>query len=168
MARQLIHSFTIKIANNNKPKRQYSGNTKISRKCYAVVVKENGILKARIDTSPVEEISKLIIIPFTDRSFDLKGKTYVFYKNKDEHNHHVCRIRTTDQAELFPGLPTQYDALHENLLIAGYIVSKDGNLYFDYIDLVAFSETNNGYLEDVRINKDKPVFNNEYNRDKSS
>lgn len=168
MARELVHSFTIKIATNNKPKREFLRTNKVSRKCQAIVIKDEGILKARINISPLEESEELIVIPFTERSLDLKGKTYVFLKNKDEHNHYVCIIRDIHKADLYPGLNTQYDALHEGLLISGYIIRKDGKLYFDYEDIINFSEKSSGYLEDVRIREDKPVFNNEYNGNKSS
>lgn len=167
MGRELVHSFTIKIVPFNKPKRESSNNVKVSRKCYAVVIKDKNVLKARINISPVEDKDEFLILDFTSNSLNLKGKTHVFLKDKDKYNHYVCVIRDIDKAYLFPGVDSQYDALHENLLIAGYIVRKEGKLYFDYKDLIAFHE-NGQHIENVKILENKPIFNNEYNRDKSS
>lgn len=160
MAKELIHSFKIKLASINKPKKQYSG-TVISRKCIAIVIKIDGILKAKINTSPVEESDNFIVIDFTDKSLELKGKTYVFLKQKDKYNHFVCIIRDINKANLFPGLPCQYDVLHEGLVISGHIIRKDGKMYFNYEDLLSFKEGSQ-FMEDVRIKEDKPLFNNEY------
>ena len=144
MAKQLIHSFAIKAVAVKKVKRESKTVTKVGKKCQAVVIKDDDILKARLITSPIENNKELLnefpIIPFTSNSFNLKGKTYVFCKNKDEYGHNICIIRDKLIAKLHPGLNSQYYVLRENLLISGYIIKKDNKYYFDYEDLIAFTE----------------------------
>lgn len=144
MAKQLIHSFAIKDVTVNKVKRESKAVTKVGKKCQAVVIKDDDILKARLTTSPVtdseETLNEFLVLPLTPDSFNLKGKTKVFLKEKDKYGHYVCVIRDELTAKLHPGVDTQFDTLHEGLLISGHVVKKNGKQYFDYEDLVAFTE----------------------------
>lgn len=144
MAKQLIHSFAIKAVAVNKVKRESKSFTKVGKKCQAVVIKDDDILKARLTTSPVadseETLNEFLVLPLTPNSFNLKGKTKVFFKEKDKYGHYVCVIRNELTAKLHPGVSTRFDTLHEGLLISGHVVKKDGKQYFDYEDLVAFTE----------------------------
>ena len=144
MAKQFIHSFAIKAVAVNKVKRESKAVTKVGKKCQAVVIKDNDVLKARLTTSPVagskETLNEFLVLPLTPNSFNLKGKTKVFLKEKDKYGHYVCVIRDELTAKLHLGVDTQFDTLHEGLLISGHVVKKDGKQYFDYEDLVAFTE----------------------------
>lgn len=138
-------AFTINIASKVKVKHETNSSTKLGKKCLAVVIKDNdNILKARLVTSPVEDnewFNEFRVIAFTEDSFNLKGKTHVFLKERDKYGHKVCVIRNYYmQIRLYPGLDTQYDALYEGLLVRGHIVKKNCKHYFDYEDLVAFTE----------------------------
>ena len=157
MAKQLVHSFAIKIASPVKAVKNKSTSGKISRKCLAVVIIEDNVLKARITTSPVEEQPEYLVIPFTEDSYDLKGRTHVFLKEKDKYGS-ICIIRDIFEANINPGSLSQYDALKEKLLISGYIIRKEGKLYFKYEELVAFTEKGT-YITDPKIKYDKPLFN---------
>lgn len=157
--------FTIKIA-SPKIKREVK-SSKISRRCLAVVISDNGTLKARIATSPVEDNQEYLVIPFTDNSYSLKGKTHVFLKHKDKYNNFVCVIRDTIKANFSPGTNSQYDAIKEGLLLAGRIIKIKEKLYFDYETLIAFSETA-AHINEVNIKENTPLFNNEHKLDKSS
>lgn len=149
-------NFTINVAKVNKPK----GNSskQVSRKCLAVVITDENTIKARIDTSPVEGCNEFLVLPFTTKSLELKGKTIVFFKDKDKYGHNQCYFRTTTDALINPGTNNQFDALRPGLLISGYIKRIDGKLYFDYEDLVAYKE-GGVHITDIRINEDKPIFN---------
>lgn len=158
--------FTINLA--SKPKRESKPTgSNISRKCYAVVKEIDGEFKAVININKQhirlkegdELSSEQLILPFTERSLDLKGKIYVFLKEKDKYGHYVCVIRDTMNAELHPGLPTQYNTVHENLLLAGHIIRKNGIMYFEYEDLVAYHYLSESCICDVRVDNDKPLFN---------
>lgn len=158
--------FTINLA--SKPKRESKPTgSNISRKCYAVVKEIDGEFKAVININKQhirlkegdELSSEQLILPFTEKSLDLKGKTYVFLKEKDKYGHYVCVIRDTMNAELHPGLPIQYNTVHENLLLAGHIIRKNGIMYFEYEDLVAYHYLSESRICDVRVDNDKPLFN---------
>lgn len=159
-------SFTINIASKPKHGSKPTGNN-ISRKCYAVVKEIDGEFKAVINMDKQhirfkkgDELSnEQLILPFTKRSLDLKDKIYVFLKEKDKYGHYVCVIRDTTTANLFPGLPTQYNAVHENLLLAGHIIRKNDKMYFEYEDLVAHHYLSESYICDVKVDNTKPLFN---------
>lgn len=152
MAHELVHSFGIKIAKTYKVKKTNS-ITVVSKKISAVVILENGTYKARITTSPVEGCpTEYRVLPFTPNSLTLKGKTYVFTKNKDKYGKYVCVIRDANKANFSPGIDEQYDIFKPGVVISGRIIKKDGVLYFDYIDLIAYKE--NGKLID-NLNVDR-------------
>lgn len=158
--------FTINLASKPKRKSKQTGNN-ISRKCYAVVKEIDGEFKAVININKQhirlkegDELSnEQLVLPFTERSLDLKGKIYVFLKEKDKYGYYVCMIRDTMTANLAPGLPTQYNVVHENLLLAGHIIRKDGKMYFEYEDLVAYHYLSESRICDVKVDNDKPLFN---------
>lgn len=143
MAHKLIHSFAIKLVSPSKVKRESKSFIKVGRKCQAVVILDDKQWKARLTTSPVEDEripDEFLVLPFTDSSLSLKGKTHVFLKEKDKYGRYVCIIRNKLNAELHPGLNVQYNVFHERLLISGHIVKKEGKHYFEYEELIAFTE----------------------------
>lgn len=166
MVKVFLPKFTIKPV--YKPKVEHHNvGTNISRKCLAVVAEIDGEFKAiiNIDKHHIilkegdEPSNEQLVLPFTDKSLSLKGKTYVFKKDKDESNHYVCVIRDTYNANTHPGLKSQYNALHPNLLIAGHIIRKNGKMYFNYEDLISHHYLCETHLCNVRIDADKPLFN---------
>ena len=158
--------FTINIASKSKHGSKPTSSN-ISRKCYAVVKEINGEFKAVININKQhirlkkgdELSSEQLILPFTKRSLDLKNKIYVFLKEKDKYGHYVCVIRDKMTANLFPGLLTQYNAIHENLLLAGHIIRNNGKMYFEYEDLVAYHYLSEFHIYDVNVDNNKPLFN---------
>ena len=166
MIKLRIPTFTIKTASKSKRESKPTGSN-ISRKCYAVVKEIDGEFKAviNIDKKYIhlkegDELSnEQLILPFTKRSLDLKDKIYVFLKEKDKYGHYICIIRNIMTANLSPGLPTQYNTVHENLLLAGYIIRKDGKMYFEYEDLVKHHYLSKSSLCEVKIDTTKPLFN---------
>ena len=62
-------------------------------------------------------------------------------------------------ANLSPGLSTQYNTVHENLLLAGHIIRKNGKMYFEYEDLVAYHYLAESRICDVKVDNTKPLFN---------
>lgn len=158
--------FAVNLA--SKPKRKFKLiGSNISRKCYAVVKEIDGEFKAVININKQhirlkeeDELSnEQLILPFTERSLDLKDKIYVFLKEKDKYGHYVCIIRDTMTANLSPGLPIQYNTVHENLLLAGHIIRKNDKMYFEYEDLVAYHYLSESRICDVKVDNTKPLFN---------
>lgn len=159
-------AFTIKLASKPKRETNLKGNN-ISRKCLAVVKEIDGEFKAVINLDKKyirlkegDELSnEQLVLPFTEKSLDLRDKLYVWLKKKDKYGHNVCIIRDSFTAHLHPGIPTQYDVFKENILISGHIVRKDGKMYFNYEDLVAFNYLNESYIIDINVDDTKPLFN---------
>ena len=161
-------SFNVKLA--FKPKRNNSSikNSIVSRKCFAVVKLIEGEFKAVINIDKkriyLKEGDKLsneqLILPFTDKSLELRNKTHVWLKYKDKYGHNICVIRESKLANISPGLSIQYDALKDNLLISGHIIRKDGKLYFNYEDLIASNYlSNSAKLSIANEDETKPLFN---------
>ena len=148
-------SFTINVANKAKVERKTTKKS-ISRKCLAKVILDNGEYKAAINW---KDLNNILIIPFTNESLSLKGKTNVFSKVKDIHGHNICVIRTSEESNINPGTSTQYSPFRENLLIAGYIIRKDGKMLFDYSDLVAYAHDTEYFVNNIKIDESKPLFN---------
>lgn len=157
--------FSINIA--NKPKHIKSTGTTISRKCFAVVkIIENefkaiiNIDKQKIRIKEGDEISnEQIVLPFTEQSLSLHNKIYVWLKHKDKYNHDICIIRDPNVAEMRPGIPAQYNVLKDNLLIVGHIIRKNGKMYFDYEDVIAFHYLAQSKINNISIDDTKPLFN---------
>lgn len=109
-----------------------STNKQITRILYCTACKnEEGIWFAHINTRGIEGYEEVTILPFTEKSFDLKGRTDVFYREKDKYNHYIHVLRNSFLAELNPGSTELYCTLAENSIFSGYIVKIDGILQFD-------------------------------------
>lgn len=166
MTKVFLPNFTINIA--SKPKQESRGVPVISRKVLAIVAKIDNEYKAIINHEQKEVFYKegdttstdKLILPFTEQSLSPKDKTYVWTKFKDKTtNKQICIIRDIITANLHPGTIDQYDTVIENLLIAGFIVRKDGKMLFKYTDLIAFHYANEGKINIVQIDETKPIFN---------
>ena len=116
--------------------------TKVSRKTVGKVEVENGKFVVRVSAFEVQrniEKSSLpaqLVLPLTDKSFELKGREKVFSHSKGEHGY-VCYLRTKERANLFPGIPEQYTTVAPNWMCSGYVVRIKGKLYFDLGEAIA-------------------------------
>lgn len=144
----------VAVPKTSRVPKALQGYTKVGSKQLAVVIIENGIFKARLTTSPVEETQEFKVVDFTPRSLELKGKSCVFYKNKDKYNHNVCYMRDATTSKHNPGTTDQYDVFKENILISGHLYRKDGVLYFDYEKLMAF-KANGTRLDELMIDSNQ-------------
>lgn len=148
-------NFTINIA--AKPKVKRTSAYKISRRCYAVIIIENGNVKARV--SLLNDISNpdYLLLPLTKNSFDLKGKEYVFTIKKYNHNKPILIIRSYEDSIFKPGSKTQYTPFKHNSLVAGKVIKTDNGMLFDYETLVAVNE-NGTHINPVKVDTSKPLF----------
>lgn len=145
MANINFSGFTINIAKSHK--RKITKPTRISRLCRArVILDENGKFVAEINLHNEENYPAHLIIPFTENSYNLKGKIYVFTIHKTERNNYTCYVRDKLEASINPGLSIQYSPFKPNMVVGGYIVCIDGKKYFDYIQLVSFNYNYNDYM----------------------
>ena len=106
---------------------------------------ENGTYKVSIsmDNDPVHP--DLLVFDFTERSYDLTGKTNVFSRTVDSKGRRIRFIRNLINAKFMPGLPEQYIPFAPNWIVRGYIVKDNGTMKFDFKSLVGID----GYTMDV-------------------
>lgn len=87
------------------------------------------------------------ILPFTKKSYDLKGKTSIFSKTKGKYGY-IRHIRTEDKAKDFPGDSDKYVPFAPNWIVKGDIINDKGVLKFDFIELLTIKGYNNMIHED--------------------
>ena len=106
---------------------------------------EEGTYKVSIsmDNDPVHP--DLLILDFTERSYDLTDKTNVFSRTVDSKGRRIRFIRNPMNAKFMPGLPEQYIPFAPNWIVRGYIVRDNGIMKFDFKSLVGID----GYIMDI-------------------
>ena len=87
------------------------------------------------------------ILPFTKRSYDLKGKTSIFSKTKGKYGY-IRHIRTEDKAKVFPGDSDKYVPFAPNWMVKGNIINDKGILKFDFVELLTIKGYTNMIHED--------------------
>lgn len=125
--------FTIKPA-ALKPKKDptVSNNKKyLTKILYCIAHNTDNGWKAYINTRGLEGYEDLTILPFTEKSFELKGRRDVFLHHKDSTGHWVRIMRNQIDSIISPGSPEVYCTLCENDCFTGHIIKIDGILQFD-------------------------------------
>lgn len=87
------------------------------------------------------------ILPFTKRSYDLKGKTSIFTKTKGKYGY-TRYVRTEDKAKVFPGDSDKYVPFAPNWMVKGNIINDKGILKFDFVELLTIKGYTNMIQED--------------------
>ena len=87
------------------------------------------------------------ILPFTEKSYDLKGKTSIFSKTKGKYGY-IRHIRPEDKAKIFPGDPDKYVPFAQNWMVKGDIINDKGVLKFDFVELLTIKGYTNMIQED--------------------
>ena len=106
---------------------------------------ENGTDKVSINMENDPVHPDLLVLDFTERSYDLTGKTNVFSRTVDSKGRCIRFIRNLINAKFMPGLPEQYIPFAPNWIVRGYIVKDNGTMKFDFKSLVGID----GYTMDV-------------------
>ena len=106
---------------------------------------ENGTDKVSINMENDPVHPDLLVLDFTERSYDLTGKTNVFSRTVDSKGIRTRFIRNLTNAKFMPGLPEQYIPFAPNWIVRGYIVKDNGTMKFDFKSLVGID----GYTMDV-------------------
>lgn len=106
---------------------------------------ENGTYKVSINMENDPVHPDLLVLDFTERSYDLTGKTNVFSRTVDNKGRRIRFIRNLINAKFMPGLPEQYIPFAPNWIVRGYIVKDNGTMKFDFKSLVGID----GYTMDV-------------------
>lgn len=106
---------------------------------------EDGTYKIAINMANDPVHPDLLVLDFTERSYDLTGKVDVFSRTVDKKGRRTRYIRNETYAKHMPGLPEQYIPFAPNWIVRGYIVMDNGIKKFDFKSLVGID----GYTMDV-------------------
>ncbi len=87
------------------------------------------------------------ILPFTKKSYDLKGKISIFSKTKGKYGY-TRHVRTEDKAKVFPGDSDKYVPFAPNWMVKGNIINDKGILKFDFVELLTIKGYTNMIQED--------------------
>ena len=145
-----IKSMQFKVA-VPKPKRNKTsdGIKRITNKIVKgkVFQDKDGTYKVSIN---MDNDPDLLILDFTERSYDLTDKLNVFSRTVDNKGRRTRFIRNTINAKYMPGLPEQYIPFAPNWIVRGYIVKDNGIKKFDFKSLVGID----GYTMEVLCPED--------------
>ena len=106
---------------------------------------EDGTYKVAIDMRNDTVNPDLLVLDFTERSYDLTCKTNVFSRTVDDKGRRTRFIRNEIYAKYMPGLPEQYIPFAPNWIVKGYVVKDNGAMKFDFKSLIGID----GYTMDV-------------------
>lgn len=112
----------------------------------AYVILEDGEYKVSL-INESDGIHNCKILPFTKRSYDLKGKTSIFSKTKGKYGY-TRHVRNEDKAKLFPGDSDKYVPFAPNWMVKGDIINDKGVLKFDFVELLTIKGYTNMIQED--------------------
>lgn len=77
---------------------------------------------------------KEILIPFSSKSYDTKGKTSIFSKFKDKNGKTIRIIRDNIYATQFSESNDHYTPIQKGYVYSGQIVELNNTKYFDIIE----------------------------------
>ena len=107
-----------------------------------VFIDEANDYKIAISMKNDPDFPDLLVLPFTENSYNLKGKKNVFTRTKDELGKRIRYIRSEEKSKYHYGDSNRYIPFAPNWIVKGNIVRDNGVLKFDFIDLV----TIDGYV----------------------
>ena len=102
----------------------------------------NDELFAHINTNGLNGYEKVTILPFSKESFELKGRTHIFAKEKNSDGKYVHILRSKDTSEMYPGNEEQYTPICENSIYKGYIVKRNNELVFNVTEYISTIKAN--------------------------
>ena len=98
---------------------------------------EEGNYKVSITLNSDTLHPDLLVLDFTERSYELKGRTSVFCRELDSTGRRVRIIRNDFISRVMPGNPERYIPFAPHWIIKGYIVKDNGITKFDFKDIVS-------------------------------
>jgi hypothetical protein len=125
-------------------KRTVNSNKKLTSKLVrGVCFKDNDDFKIQIDAKILKPdiIDKghpdLLVLDFTEESYELKDVISVFDRKPDKNGRHTRYIRNATNAKFMPGSPERYVPFCHNWVCSGYIVRRNGKMMFDFNECIA-------------------------------
>ena len=133
MSKKPITGLVFKLAKPKKPKKNLG--SKLSNKVYCVCDKsEDGQFKAHLRIISNTQRITTMVIHFTIKSYDLKGKEKVFTKQLNEYGKRTLIYRDKTRAMLSPSRCPNLIPFCEGWVYSGYIVRIHNQMYFDIVE----------------------------------
>lgn len=130
-----ITGLVFKMAEPKK-KRQSKG-TVLSKTVMCICTKsEDGEFKANLRIISTTQRATNLLIPFTTKSYNCKGRLKVFTKKPDKHGKYVLHWRTVEQARIATVNSILYTPLCEDWVYSGHIVQINGKRQFDITEAI--------------------------------
>ena len=147
--------FTFRL-NTVKKVRTSKPTKKVKSLLYAQAVKrEDGTWFARVKTKGFEGYKDITILPFSEKTFELKGKVDVFYHNKDKQGYYTRIMRTEQDSVFYPGNKEDYCVLCDKCIFQGYIIKTLNGLCFDVVKYIGVYSKYGKLIDDVTENDNK-------------
>lgn len=129
------------VDKQRKPKN--INNKRLTNLIKGVCLKEGDTYKISLDVKTLKPniidkgLPDLLVLDFTEESYNLKGVTSVFDRKPDKNGKFTRYIRNESRCRVFPGDPERLVPFCNNWVCSGYIVKRDGKLMFDFNDCIA-------------------------------
>lgn len=125
-------------------KKRKEGNKKLTSKLIkGICFKEGDEFKIRLNVKALKPdiIDKgqpdLLVLDFTDESYNIVGVISVFDRNPDKNGKYTRYIRSETNAKFHPGSQERYVPFCNNWICDGYIVKRNGKMMFDFNECIA-------------------------------
>lgn len=152
MTKVILTGFSFKPVEKKKKITTSNHNNKVSKKVYCICIEKSpNEFVAHVDMKNDPDFSDILELPFSEKSYNLKGKEVVFTVNKDDKGKSIMLVRNKRLANIFPGLPIQYTPFKNNYVYSGYVIKVKGNYYFDVIDIHSHKSYFNVVLYNTNI-----------------
>lgn len=153
MTTNKFSGFSIKPV--KKVRVKVSSTPIIKQALYCKPVYVNDELVAHINTKGLDGYENVTILPFSKESFDLRGKTHIFAREKNKDGKYVHIIRSKDVSEMYPGDEERYTPICENSIYRGYIVKCNNKLAFKVIEYIGTIKANDIHLIKSNIENER-------------
>lgn len=107
-----------------------------------VFIDEKGDYKVSISMNNDIYNPSLLIVPFTEKSFDIKGRVNVFSRKPDKKGRYTRYVRSEEKAKFFPGDPNNYVPFAPNWIVKGNLIRENTVLKFEFKSLITIK----GYI----------------------
>lgn len=140
MTTNKFSGFSIKPV--KKARVKVSSTPIIKQALYCKPVYVDDTVMAHINTRGLDGYENVTILPFSKESFELRGKTHIFAREKSKDGKYVHILRSKDIAEMYPGDEDRYTPICKNSIYKGYIVKNNNELVFKVTEYVGTIKAN--------------------------
>ena len=143
MAKLRFDNLTLSQFNTFKivPKERTNLNSNkrlTSKLIQGVCIKDGDTFKIQVDAKILKPdiIEKgqpdILVLDFTEESYDLKDVISVFDRNPDKNGRYIRRVRSISNAKFMPGDPNRYVPFCPNWICNGYLIRRNYKLMFEF------------------------------------